>query len=136
MEKESFACCLNNQNMDQCALCPGQSAEKKSIMRRPRLIDWTTRSMNLCIGEAYYRILEHTNTSDGDITGWIKWFLERMFRAILDSGKLLSNVMLKARFWRHYAQIGLKDRQSKIIIFTKNLPSWIKKLYGMATSIF
>jgi Fic family protein len=65
--------------------------------------------------EAYYQILEHTNTSDGDITSWIKWFLECMSRAILDSGNLLSNVMLKARFWQHYAQIGLKDRQSKII---------------------
>jgi Fic family protein len=65
--------------------------------------------------EDYYQILEHTNTADGDITSWIKWFLECMSRAILDSGKLLSNVMLKARFWQHYAQTGLKERQSKII---------------------
>jgi Fic family protein len=65
--------------------------------------------------DVYYQIFEQTNTSDGDITGWIKWFLECMSRAILDSGKLLSNVMLKARFWQHYAQIGLKERQSKII---------------------
>jgi Fic family protein len=65
--------------------------------------------------DSYYQILEHTSTSDGDITGWIKWFLECMSRAILDSGELLFNVMLKARFWQHYAQIGLKDRQSKIV---------------------
>jgi Fic family protein len=65
--------------------------------------------------EAYYQILDHTNTGDGDITSWIKWFLGCMTRAILDSGKLLSNVMLKARFWKRYAQAGLKERQSKII---------------------
>jgi Fic family protein len=65
--------------------------------------------------EAYYQILEHTNRGDGDITGWIKWFLECMSMAILESGKLLSNVMLKARFWQRYAQTGLKERQSKII---------------------
>ncbi len=52
--------------------------------------------------EAYYQVLEQTNTADGDITSWIKWFLECMSRAILNSGKLLSNVMLKARFWQRY----------------------------------
>lgn len=65
--------------------------------------------------EAYYEILEHTNTADGDITRWIMWFLECMIRAILGSEKLLSNVMLKARFWQYYAQIGFKERQNKII---------------------
>ena len=65
--------------------------------------------------EAYYQILERTNTTDGDITSWINWFLECMTRAILDSVKLLSNIMLKARFWQRYAQTGLKERQSKII---------------------
>lgn len=65
--------------------------------------------------KAYYQILEQTNKADGDITSWIKWFLECMSRAILDSGKLLSNVRLKARFWQQYAQAGLKERQNKII---------------------
>lgn len=65
--------------------------------------------------EAYYQVLEQTNTADGDITSWIKWFMECMSRAIMGSSKLLSNVMLKARFWQRYAQTGLKGRQSKII---------------------
>ncbi len=65
--------------------------------------------------ETYYEILEQTNTADGDITDWIKWFLKCMTGAILGSDKLLSNVMLKTRFWQHYAQTGLKERQSKII---------------------
>ncbi len=65
--------------------------------------------------EAYYQVLERTNTGDGDITLWIQWFLQCVSRAILSSGKLLSNAILKARFWQRYAQTGLKERQSKVI---------------------
>ncbi len=65
--------------------------------------------------EDYYRILERTNNGDGNITDWIKWFLECMSRAILSSNELLSNVMLKARFWKHYAQTKFKERQSKVL---------------------
>ncbi len=65
--------------------------------------------------KAYYQILERTNTADGDITEWILWFLQCMSRAFQRSDQLLSNVMLKARFWQRYAQTGLKERQAKVI---------------------
>jgi Fic family protein len=65
--------------------------------------------------EDYYGILERTNKGEGDLTAWMKWFLECMSRAILSSNKLLSNVMLKARFWKHYAQANIKARQSKVL---------------------
>ena len=65
--------------------------------------------------EEYYEVLEHTNDGDGNITDWLKWFLDCTFRAILKSNKLLSNVMLKARFWEHFAQTNLKERQSKVL---------------------
>ncbi len=65
--------------------------------------------------EDYYKILDRTNKGEGDITDWMKWFLECMSRAILSSNRRLSNVMLKARFWRYYAQTKLKERQSKVI---------------------
>jgi Fic family protein len=65
--------------------------------------------------EEYYRILERTNNGDSDITNWMKWFLDCMSRAILSSNKLLSNVMLKARFWKHYARTNIKERQSKVL---------------------
>ncbi|MFH1982988.1 MAG: Fic family protein [Pseudomonadota bacterium] len=65
--------------------------------------------------EAYYRVLERTNTGDGDITPWVQWFLQCMSRAMLSSEKLLSNVMLKTRFWQRHAQTGLKERQNKVI---------------------
>jgi Fic family protein len=65
--------------------------------------------------EDYYRILERTNKGEGDITDWMKWFLECISRAFLSSNKLLFNVMLKARFWKHYARTNIKERQSKVI---------------------
>ena len=65
--------------------------------------------------EGYYRILERTNKGQGDITDWMKWFLECMSRAILRSNKLLANVMLKSRFWKHFAQTNVKERQSKVL---------------------
>ena len=65
--------------------------------------------------EDYYRVLERTNKGEGDLTDWMKWFLECMSRSILSSNKLLSNVMSKAWFWKHYAQTKLKERQSKVI---------------------
>lgn len=65
--------------------------------------------------ENYYGILERTFKAEGDITDWMKWFLECMSKAILISNKLLSNVMLKARFWKHYARTEIKERQSKVL---------------------
>ena len=65
--------------------------------------------------EDYYRILERTNKGEGDITDWMKWFLGCMSRAILSSNKLLSNVMLKAQFWKHYARANIKERQAKVL---------------------
>jgi Fic family protein len=65
--------------------------------------------------DEYYRVLERTNKGDGDITAWLKWFLECMSRAIIRSNALLSNVMQKVRFWKRFAQTELNDRQCKAI---------------------
>lgn len=65
--------------------------------------------------ESYYAILDGTNKGDGDITGWILWFLDCMTRAVLLSDALLGNVMQKSRFWQYHAQTGLNDRQRKVV---------------------
>jgi len=65
--------------------------------------------------DEYYEVLEHTNKGNVDITEWLKWFLECMSRAILHSNELLSNIMQKARFWKHHAKIEVNDRQHKAI---------------------
>ncbi|TYO96737.1 Fic family protein [Geothermobacter ehrlichii] len=64
---------------------------------------------------SYYSVLERTNKGDGEITGWLLWFLDCMSRAILRSNELLTNVLVKARFWQRHVQTELNDRQRKVI---------------------
>jgi Fic family protein len=63
----------------------------------------------------YYEILKATQTGTGDITEWLKWFLECMNRAILNSNTLLKRVMTKASFWNEFAQTRVNERQTKVI---------------------
>ena len=63
----------------------------------------------------YYDILNSTQTGSLEITGWLIWFLECMNRAVLSSHSLLERIMLKARFWKTFAQTPLNDRQIKVI---------------------
>jgi Fic family protein len=64
---------------------------------------------------AYYDILHATQTGNLEITDWLVWFLECMNRAILHSNSLLERIMIKARFWKRFAQTPLSRRQSKVI---------------------
>ena len=63
----------------------------------------------------YYKILKATQSGTGDITDWMKWFLECMNRAVLNSNTLLEKIMIKARFWKEFAQVRLHERQTKMI---------------------
>jgi len=63
----------------------------------------------------YYKILRATQSGKGDITEWLKWFLECMNRAILNSNTLLKKIMTKARVWQEFVQIKLNERQIKVI---------------------
>lgn len=45
----------------------------------------------------------------------MKWFLECMNRAILNSNTLLKKIMTKARVWQEFAQIRLSKHQIKAI---------------------
>jgi Fic family protein len=65
--------------------------------------------------ESYYTVLERTTKGDGDITGWMIWFLDCMTRSILQADALLDNVMQKSRFWKDHVQTRLNDRQRKVV---------------------
>jgi len=70
----------------------------------------------------YCEILKTTQTGTGDITDWLKWFLECMNRAILNSNTLLEKIMIMARFWKEFAQTRLHERQTKVI--NRLLDAW------------
>ena len=63
----------------------------------------------------YYEVLQSTQQGNGDITEWLLWFIECMNRSILNSNTLLEKIMVKARFWKEFAQINLNDRQTKVL---------------------
>ena len=65
--------------------------------------------------EKYYTALEETQKGNGDLTGWIIWFLECLQRAIRQSSLEINNVMDKARFWQNMARHNLNDRQKKAV---------------------
>ena len=63
----------------------------------------------------YYQILEQNQKGNGDITGWLLWFLGCVQRAIEDSESLIAGVMIKAKFWQQYAQVPFTQHQHKVI---------------------
>ena len=65
--------------------------------------------------EQYYNILEQTQKGDGDITGWIIWFLECLYRAMQQSGAEIQKAMDMAVFWQNAARHNLNDRQKKAV---------------------
>ena len=62
-----------------------------------------------------YRQLESAQRGDIDITGWLKWFLGRLKRAIDGADKTLPVVLLKARHWQRTNSRPVNDRQRLVI---------------------
>lgn len=63
----------------------------------------------------YYSILEQCQKGNGDITKWLLWFLECFTRAVENSEKLISKILIKAEFWREYGQAIMNERQRKVV---------------------
>ncbi|MEM9984512.1 MAG: Fic family protein [Bacteroidota bacterium] len=61
--------------------------------------------------EAYYKQLEFAQRGTLDITDWLEWFLACLLNALRSSEEILSQVMLKHKFWTKWAQVSLNDRQ-------------------------
>lgn len=59
----------------------------------------------------YYAILQNVQHRTGDITEWLEWFLNCMFRALKSTEDTLQKVMFKADFWDKHQQTELNSRQ-------------------------
>lgn len=64
---------------------------------------------------AYYDVLERTQRGDGDITEWLVWFLQCLDSALDNTTSTLSHVMQKARYWEHFADVSVNERQRKLL---------------------
>jgi Fic family protein len=64
---------------------------------------------------AYYDILERTQSATMDVTAWMEWFLTCLGRAIEGAQAVLGAVLAKARFWQSIREVSLNDRQTLIV---------------------
>ena len=64
---------------------------------------------------AYYDILERTQKGTMDVTPWLAWFLTTLHRAIAQAQTSLDRVLVKSRFWRHWAMTPMNERQVKLL---------------------
>ncbi|MBS0346651.1 MAG: Fic family protein [Proteobacteria bacterium] len=65
--------------------------------------------------KAYYEILERTQKGTLDVTPWLIWFLESLYRALDQAQHTLDAVLIKARFWQRWAATPLNERQVKVL---------------------
>ena len=61
--------------------------------------------------KAYYAILQEVQHSSGDITEWLAWFLNCLYRALVATEETLKRVLRKADFWDAHKETALNSRQ-------------------------
>ncbi len=61
--------------------------------------------------KVYYDTLQKVQHNDADITEWIIWFLNCLYRALKNSEKTIEKVLHKADFWDKHKNTELNSRQ-------------------------
>ena len=59
----------------------------------------------------YYEILQKVQHSSGDITEWLNWFLNCLYRALISTEETMQRVLYKANFWDKHKETILNSRQ-------------------------
>lgn len=65
--------------------------------------------------KVYYEILQKVQHSSGDITEWLDWFLNCMYRALMTTDETMKRVLQKANFWDKHKETILNSRQRLIL---------------------
>ena len=65
--------------------------------------------------KAYYDVLEASQKASLDATHWLIWFLGALLRALQSAQRTLEAVLHKARFWQHWGQTPLNERQVRLL---------------------
>lgn len=63
----------------------------------------------------YYEVLQKVQHSSGDITEWLKWFLNCLKNAMIASENTTNNILKKAAFWKLHENTDINERQRKIL---------------------
>lgn len=65
--------------------------------------------------KVYYEVLQKVQYSSGDITKWIVWFLECMFRALNATETTMQQILQKTDFWDKHKTTALNSRQTLML---------------------
>lgn len=63
----------------------------------------------------YYEVLQKVQSSSGDITDWLRWFLNCLKNSLLATQTTLQKIMRKTDFWRLHENTKLNERQRLIL---------------------
>ncbi|GLC94591.1 cell division protein Fic [Cupriavidus sp. TA19] len=63
----------------------------------------------------YYDILERTQKGSLDVTAWLLWFLDALYRSVQNAQHTLDAVLGKARFWHRWGATPMNERQTKML---------------------
>lgn len=61
--------------------------------------------------KVYYKILQKVQHSNGDITQWLDWFLNCLYRALMSTEETMKMILIKADFWDKHKDTELNSRQ-------------------------
>ncbi len=64
---------------------------------------------------AYYDILEHTQKGDLDITLWLEWFLDCLYRSMDYTEITINKILARGQFWENYRDVEFNARQQKML---------------------
>ena len=76
--------------------------------------------------KVYYKILQKVQHSDGDITEWLDWFLNCLYRALVSTEGTMQKVFHKAEFWEKHKETIFNGRQR--LMLNKLLDGFYGKL--------
>ena len=65
--------------------------------------------------KTYYDHLEATQKGSMGVTDGLEWFLACLLRCLLGAEQTLAAVLMKARYWRHWAGKPMNQRQIKLL---------------------
>ena len=65
--------------------------------------------------KVYYEILQKVQHSNGDITEWLLWFLNCLYKAIVSTEDTVQKILYKAEFWDKNKETNLNSRQRMML---------------------
>ncbi|MGE4297913.1 MAG: Fic family protein [Desulfovibrionaceae bacterium] len=86
-------------------------AQDEKTARRAYSMSWKIAHAR----KTYYAELEHAQRGDGDLTAWLRWFLDTLQQAMFRSKELAKLTLMKAAFWKRHASVPINERQRKVL---------------------